>query len=196
MRADHDLPEGAATLRAVKAVEALLGAQVGRRVRFRSGSVWRERESFRFEASPQEDEGVTQSFRLGKSVSWHGGVLCSEALSSRPERLDSGTSNCVYLDADRLTDPLEVRPWRAGDRMRPLGMSGTKKVSDLLTDARVPASERKQVRVLCSGGSIVWVVGHRIADDAKVTAETAQVAKFTFAPEAERPSLEEGSPSG
>ena len=69
------------------------------------------------------------------------------------------------LDADRLQYPFVVRPWRAGDRIRPLGMRGSKLVSDVLTDERVASHMREQVRVVECGEKIAWVVGFRVSGD-------------------------------
>jgi tRNA(Ile)-lysidine synthase len=52
-----------------------------------------------------------------------------------------------------------VRCRRPGDRMRPLGSPGTRKVKDLLIDRRVPAAKRDRLPVLEIGGRIVWVAG-------------------------------------
>jgi tRNA(Ile)-lysidine synthase len=80
-----------------------------------------------------------------------------------------GSAHDVVLDADRLSFPLELRPWRTGDRIRPIGMSGSKLVSDILIDAKVPMSEKAGVYVLVSEDTLVWVVGHRIAQSFQVT---------------------------
>ena len=69
----------------------------------------------------------------------------------------------AVLDADRLQYPFVVRPWRAGDRIRPLGMRGSKLVSDVLTDERVASHMREQVRVVECGEKIAWVVGFRVS---------------------------------
>ncbi len=63
------------------------------------------------------------------------------------------------LAADALAPTLEVRPWRAGDRMRPLGLDGTKSLQDLFTDRKVPKAARHQLPVVLSGGEIAWVPG-------------------------------------
>lgn len=78
------------------------------------------------------------------------------------------------LDAGRLEGELEVRGWRTGDRYRPLGMSGTKKVSDLLSDAKVPRADRVGVPVVTAAGRIVWVVGFPPADDCRVEPNTTK----------------------
>ncbi|HEY6780315.1 MAG TPA: tRNA lysidine(34) synthetase TilS, partial [Thermoleophilaceae bacterium] len=52
-----------------------------------------------------------------------------------------------------------VRGWQAGDRMRPLGLGGSKTLQDLFTDRKVPRSLRHSLPVVESGGEIVWVAG-------------------------------------
>lgn len=78
----------------------------------------------------------------------------------------------AVLDADRLSFPLELRTWREGDRIRPIGLGGSKLVSDILIDAKVPLSEKADVHVLVSDGTVVWVCGHRLAEGYQLTAGT------------------------
>ena len=47
--------------------------------------------------------------------------------------------------------------------MRPLGAPGSRKLQDILTDARVPRDLRNSVPLFECGGEIVWVPGYRIA---------------------------------
>ncbi len=61
--------------------------------------------------------------------------------------------------ATALRGNLRVRGWRRGDRMRPLGLGGSKKVSDLLREARVPASSRDGALVVTDDEGLLWVVG-------------------------------------
>ena len=82
------------------------------------------------------------------------GELTSEVGADLP--LADGT-----LDADALAAPLEVRPWRAGDRMRPLGLGGSRSLQDLFTDRRVPRARRARLPVVLSAGAIAWVPGRR-----------------------------------
>ena len=64
-----------------------------------------------------------------------------------------------------LEAPLTLRRWRPGDRFRPLGMVGEKKLQDFFVDSKVPRQERARVPLLVAGGRIAWVVGRRIAED-------------------------------
>ncbi|MGI9543151.1 MAG: tRNA lysidine(34) synthetase TilS [Cyclobacteriaceae bacterium] len=88
----------------------------------------------------------------------------------------------AMLDFDQLTFPLIVRPWQSGDRLYPLGMSNTKKVSDLLTDLKIPVNLKQRVHVLLSEGLVAWVIGHRIDDRFKITEATNRVLRIICSP--------------
>ncbi|HMU13249.1 MAG: tRNA lysidine(34) synthetase TilS [Bacteroidetes bacterium] len=83
--------------------------------------------------------------------------------------------NEVWLDADRLSFPLELRPWHTGDRIRPMGLGGSKLVSDVLIDARVPLINKADTHVLVSAGEVVWVAGHRLAEGYRAGPATRNV---------------------
>lgn len=68
------------------------------------------------------------------------------------------------IDPQKLTFPLTVRPWQAGDVFRPVGLGGRKKVADLLTDLKFDLFQKEQVFVVCSGGEIVSVSDLRISE--------------------------------
>lgn len=95
----------------------------------------------------------------------------------RPESLVPGSAFVAYLDPDRLVPPLVVRTPHAGDRLRPLGLGGTKKVSDILLEGRVPRWERARWPLLCDGRGIAWVVGVRTSEDHKVVMGTAEILR-------------------
>ncbi len=59
--------------------------------------------------------------------------------------------------------PLQVRSWQAGDRMRPEGVGGTKKLQDIFVDAKIPAPLRHRIPLFCHGDSILWVPGVAVA---------------------------------
>jgi tRNA(Ile)-lysidine synthase len=82
----------------------------------------------------------------------------------------------AVLQAASLALPLRVRSRRPGDRLRPLGAPGTRKLQDILVDRRVPRGERDAVALVVDArGEIVWVVGHVIADACRVTAPLSDV---------------------
>ena len=83
--------------------------------------------------------------------------------------------NICYLDADKLSFPLEVRSRKPGDKYRPLGMSGEKKLKDLLRERKIPGEVRDLLPVFVSGGKIVWVPGLPVADEFKITPSTQNI---------------------
>ncbi len=88
--------------------------------------------------------------------------------------------------------PLVVRGRRAGDRIRPRGLGGSKKLQDLLVDRKVPRAERGHVPVVTDAtGRLVWVVGHAADADATASGDEDDVIVLTFDQPA--PSGSEGS---
>jgi len=71
-------------------------------------------------------------------------------------------SGAAVFDAARIARPLEVRAWRPGERMRPRGGRGSRKLSDLLVDAKIPRDHRHELPALVAAdGSILFVAGVR-----------------------------------
>jgi tRNA(Ile)-lysidine synthase len=83
------------------------------------------------------------------------------------------------LDAQLLGPEVEVRAWQHGDRMRPLGLGGTKTLQDLFTDNQVPRSLRRRLPVVVSGGRIAWVAGVAVSEEFRLGPESAEVAILT-----------------
>ena len=71
----------------------------------------------------------------------------------------------AVLNPAVLGEPLVVRSWREGDRMRPLGLGGSKSLQDLFTDRKVPRSLRHSLPVVISDGRIVWIAGVAVSEE-------------------------------
>lgn len=79
------------------------------------------------------------------------------------------------LDAAKVSFPLTIRQLRQGDRFVPFGMTGSRLVSDFLTDQKVPLPEkRRQLLVVNADGQIIWVVGRRPAAPFCVSGQTTE----------------------
>ncbi|MFB6231486.1 MAG: tRNA lysidine(34) synthetase TilS [Salinibacter sp.] len=182
------LPTAPCSYALAEELVALVEAQVGRRVEVGGGTVWRERSGLRFlpeDAAPAPLPPTPVDW--GEPVTIPQGTLQVERGVDLPESLDSGGPGVAYADAERLNADLTVRTWTDGDRLRPLGLNGTKTVSDLLTDAQVPPHRRNGVCVLCTAEHIAWVVGHRLDHRVRVRPDTEQVARLVLRPR-EKPS--------
>ena len=80
------------------------------------------------------------------------------------------------LDSGKVSFPFVVRHWMPGDWIRPLGMRGRKKLSDLFVDLKFgPLEKRKALVIADKGSHVLALVGHRIDDSAKVTKDSASV---------------------
>jgi tRNA(Ile)-lysidine synthase len=111
-------------------------------------------------------EAAEVSVPVGVWTRWEPGS-CSirlrrvDATRLRPGR---GPACRELLGPAVLALPLCVRAWRPGDRFRPLGMAGAKKLQDFFVDSRIPREARSRIPLLVVEDRIAWVVGHRIAE--------------------------------
>jgi tRNA(Ile)-lysidine synthase len=99
--------------------------------------------------------------------------------SLRPGPVEPAGPDLATLDAEALGDEVVVRTWRQGDRIRPLGMEGTKSLQDLFTDRGVPRSLRHRLPVVTAAGRVVWVAGVAVSEDFRLGPEAAEVAVLT-----------------
>ncbi len=82
----------------------------------------------------------------------------------------------AVLDGTTVRPPFSVRNWLPGDRFQPLGMAGSRKLQDLFVDRKTPRRERAHVPIVVDvDDRIVWVAGHAIAEDFRVTPATSDV---------------------
>ena len=86
------------------------------------------------------------------------------------------SSEVAQLDFDKLSFPLTLRHWRHADRFHPLGMKGSKLLSDFFVDQKFTEYQKQNVWLLVSAdGEILWVVGYRIDDRFKIVNDTKTV---------------------
>ena len=85
----------------------------------------------------------------------------------------------AQLDYDKLTFPLKLRIWQAGDRFYPLGMKGSRLLSDFMKDLKLTTRQKEECQVLTTAkDEIVWVVGRRVDERFKVTDKTKSILKI------------------
>jgi tRNA(Ile)-lysidine synthase len=98
-----------------------------------------------------------------------GCVVSAEAAPSAGSAILS-SGGVAVLQLDRCRTPFAVRNRRPGDRFRPLGVGGRKKLQDYFVDKKVPRDRRDRVPlVVDESDRIVWVAGHGIDDEFRVT---------------------------
>ena len=91
----------------------------------------------------------------------------------------SKEKSVAQLDFDLLNFPLTLRKWNEGDRFQPLGVKGTKKLSDFFIEQKVPLIRKKDIGILENGnGDILWIAGFRIDERYKIKSNTKKVFIF------------------
>jgi tRNA(Ile)-lysidine synthase len=65
----------------------------------------------------------------------------------------------IYLNKAKIKGDLVLRYWKIGDRIEPIGLNGSKLISDVITDAKIPHHQRNHQLVLCDNATIHWCVG-------------------------------------
>ncbi len=118
---------------------------------------------------------VSQVIEEGQVLAGNGSDMLLIREVTREDFVLKRENGLAQLDADEIRFPLLWRKWQAGDYFVPLGMRSAKKVSDFLIDLKVPFNSKADITVIESAGEIVWIVGHRISDRFKVTANTRRV---------------------
>jgi tRNA(Ile)-lysidine synthetase, N-terminal domain/tRNA(Ile)-lysidine synthetase, C-terminal domain len=76
------------------------------------------------------------------------------------------------IDSQKVTFPMTIRKWKAGDHFYPLGMNQKKKLSDYFIDNKYSRFDKENIFILESDGKIVWIIGDRIDDRFKITDST------------------------
>ena len=93
--------------------------------------------------------------------------------------ITSSTSNCIFVDENKLQFPLIIRKYKEADYFYPFGMKGKKKLSKFFKDEKLSLIEKSNIWLLCSNNEVVWVINYRLDDRYKVTKTTTNILKIT-----------------
>jgi len=132
-----------------------------------------------FKQKNNDDEKVSIKIKPGDSKKIFNKMFTIKKNNKKDIKLNS-SKETEFVDASKCKSSFEIRNWKNADRFFPLGMKGSKKLSDFLTEQKVPVSEKLRKLVLTNSGKIVWVVGHRIDDRFKIQEETKKVYELCF----------------
>ncbi len=87
----------------------------------------------------------------------------------------------IFVDANKVDEfNISLRRWCQGDRFKPLGMKGWKKVSDCFIDSKFTATQKENTWLMLHNQDILWIVGYRMDDRFKVTKQTTEVLHINF----------------
>jgi tRNA(Ile)-lysidine synthase len=86
------------------------------------------------------------------------------------------------VDVNSIKGKIQLRTIRSGDRIAPLGLKGSLKISDLFINSKVPQPARIQWPLVVDDEKVIWVIGLRIADDCRITSKTKQILHLQAVP--------------
>ncbi|MES2618361.1 MAG: tRNA lysidine(34) synthetase TilS [Bacteroidota bacterium] len=156
--------------------DMLKSSQTGKRVISESHILLRERD--RLLIMPINDNVIQNAITISGPVSnlLFNGQSLDIKFENNPSAIDYKLEGVLYLNANQLDFPLTLRHWQEGDKIKPLGMQGYKKISDILTDKKVDNSRRKQCPVLVNqSGEVVALLPYTIHEDYKLHPETTKI---------------------
>lgn len=156
----------------VKGILELIDGQAGRQINLPGGIVAVK---------------TSERIKIGKDSVWgdaDGPLHYKITVLARKKGQKIPDSPCVkWFDYDTIKGMVCCRNRRTGDRISVLAMNaeksyGSKKLKDYMIDAKIPRKEREFVRVFADGQEIMWVVGHRMSEAYKVTADTRNILQI------------------
>lgn len=100
--------------------------------------------------------------------------LTLEEIISLPKEFNK---DMAYFDASKIDGELKARKWTIGDRISPLGMSGSQLISDIIKDAKITSNSKKNQLVVHDDESILWCVGLKISRKAIATPESDKIVR-------------------
>ena len=121
--------------------------------------------------------------RRFKHSPYHLTIAPSTGYTPRAEAVGALPAACEMSRAALAGRTLELRRWRAGDRIAPTGLYGhSRKLQDVFVTAKVPPALRADLPLICDAttGEVLWVPGYRIAQSVAVESPTAPSWRFTL----------------
>ncbi len=140
-----------------------------------------------FDRLPQLIGDVQVEVPIPGEVELAGGwklITMSESIApgSYPAYLNAQEGDFAVIDRSRVSEPLSVRARMPGDRIQPLGLDGTTKVSDIMINNRIPELARARWPIVVSEDEVVWVAGIRMSHLFRLTEETSHVIVIHLSP--------------
>jgi len=95
-------------------------------------------------------------------------------------RLVSRGKGTACFDYDAIGKKLKARSFHPGDRIRPFGMKGHRKVKDIFIDEKIPLGRRGRTPLVFADDEVLWVAGIRQSEACRVNQDTAKTLKIKF----------------
>ena len=158
----------------------LLAGEAGRKLTLPGGLMaWREAQALRLDwADPPPCPSLVLHGPATVSLPHLGAVLRLELVKDQPPLTGRGPSACLPAQAVRW--PLELRPPQPGERFHPLGAPGSKRLSRLLIDQKVPQWWRTRTLVVADRDGPWWAAPWAVAERARLKGTESTYLRLSF----------------
>lgn len=160
----------------IQKISKLIESQVGKKIKLRNKFIAvRERDEIIL-IKEGIDKVTEQMIKPGKPVKIKSLAILVEEIQQNEIKWNQ--KGVEYISIDDENPIFTIRNWKEGDKFKPLGMNSFKKVSDFLTDQKIPSLLKKNKLLLEYRNQIVWLIGLRIDDRFKVTPDSKRIYKL------------------
>lgn len=162
-------------------INHLLNAQVGSHAHMGDYVVIRDRDCLAFNLFRNYKVDAVLVEKLPAEITFGKYVFRFSALEQVKQEDLPKESEKVWLSADQIEWPIVIRSWQPGDRMKPFGMSQSRKIKKMLTDAKISSAQRTGFPLITDQKNIVWLPFVRPSQDYAVTHLSHKVVQIEVA---------------
>ncbi|KXZ38902.1 tRNA(Ile)-lysidine synthase [Alkalithermobacter thermoalcaliphilus JW-YL-7 = DSM 7308] len=146
--------------------------------------VYKKDEEIIFTDKEIKHEQINYSYKVPKSgfikIKELNMIVETKMLDKHEVELNKEDKYTKYFDFDKISGQLEIRNRKDGDKIKLLGLGGSKKLKDLFIDLKIPKDERGKIPILCDEKGIIWLVGYRMSEDYKIDKTTKKVLRVSI----------------
>lgn len=126
------------------------------------------------------NEVVIDKDSIAMEIKFNKYIVKMEVLKREKQIQFSNNTLIKLFDYDKIKESIVIRNRRDGDKMKPLGIMGTKKLKDIFINLKVPREERDIIPLVCFNNEIAWMVGYKVSESFKITNDTQKILKISF----------------
>ena len=159
----------------VKKIFSLIEKQPGRSINLQGKlKVVRERNELVVVNQKKDVKLEPLVISSGDSVRVNDKLISIKEVTTKEKQFDSD-KNIEFINGDKTKSKFMLRRWQPGDRFIPLGMKGSKKVSDFLSEQKLSTYNKKDQMILTNDNRIVWIIGLRLDNRFRITPQTKKI---------------------